>query len=483
MRYFTREVAVVIAVLLLGAAACSNGNQAGSAEATADPAQKTIHVAAGPVSVTIDETGVFPDAEGYTYAEATMHGAIERDDGSEGEYAVPLVLIYPHDGGNGVGVVDWLNTVTLTLGGFSAPADEWRPGQFALSTTGDYLFESGYTYVGVQWDKAVTDHFGSSPPDGGRHHSHLIYGTIDQPGDAFDILRHTADFLRDPSAFEGADGPVPVDTVLSAGFSQTGMLQMTFLSRGKNVRDGELVYDGHLLGKAGLICLAFDDEPPVYYRVEPCNEPPAEDGSKMIHVAAQGDVEAFFRAGRSRFPDRTDWRQYELAGVSHLPATLIPGLDENQNPISSNPVFRAAFNNLARWVRADVAAPPSRFLDGTLNPDGSFDTDLDADGNALGGLRLPHMERLIGGAVAGAPLGTYSGKNPEVNVDPQAEPDIEVLRWIGGYFEPFTDAELAERYPDDEAYLQRITRAVDALLEAGYILEQDRDAYVQEATL
>ena len=481
MRRFNREAVVVTTALLLGVVSCSNDNQAGHAEAIVEPVQEAVHSAPGPVSVTVDAIRDFEGAEGYTYAEVTMRGAVERDDGSVGEYAVPIVLIYPQDGGNGVGVVDWLNTVSLSLGGFTATADEWMPGQFALHTTNGYLLESGFTYAGVQWDKAVTDYFGSSAPEGGEAHSHLIYGTIEKPGDAFDILRHAADFLRDPSALEGAEGLVPVNAVLSSGFSQTGMLQMQFLSRGKNMRNGERLYDGHLIGKAGWNCLTFHNEPPVYSEFEPCNERPAEDGSKVIHVAAQGDVEAFFYAGRSRFPDKPDWRQYELAGVSHLPASLFPGLDENQNPVSSNPAFRAAFENVARWVVEDIEAPPSRFLEGTLNADGSFDTALDEDGNALGGLRLPHMEQLIDGAVAGAPIGTYSGKNPEVEVDPEAELGPHVLRWIGGYFQPFTDAELTERYPDDDTYQQRVARAADHLLQAGYILEQDRDAYVEEA--
>jgi len=56
-----------------------------------------------------------------------------------------------------------------------------------------------------------------------------------------------------------------------------------------------------------------------------------------------------------------------------------------------------------------------------------------------------------------------------------------VIRWIGGYFEPFTDEEIAVRYPDHETYVQRVTRAANYLLENGYILEEDRDAYVREA--
>jgi len=486
MIYSHKAVPVVLLSFLIAVVACNNetaeaasGGMVFTTQGHAIPdnpiSMGGSEEARGPVSVTIDALRPFEEADGYTYIEATMRGTVERDDGSEGGYSVPIVLVYPDDGGNGVGVVDWLNTITLHFGGFAASAEEWTPSRYALYTTEDYLFESGFTYVGVQWDKAVTEYFGSSAPDGAEEQSHLIYGTIEQAEDAFEILRHAADFLRDPSALEGAGDLSAVDAVLSFGISQTGALQMEFMSRGENLRNGDLVYDGHLLGKVGLLCLTPRNEPPAYAVSAPCDGPPVEDGAKVIHVAAQGDVEAFFYAGRSRFPENPDWRQYELAGVSHLPVALSPGLDENQNPVSSQPVFRAAFANLARWVTEDIAAPPSRFLEGTLNPDGTFDTDLDEDGNARGGLRLPHMEREADGTLAGAPLGTYSGKNPD------ADPQAEVLRWIGGHFEPFADEEIAERYPDHETYVRRVARAADHLFEAGYILEEDRDAYVREA--
>jgi len=472
LRYLTKAEPIIMISLLFVIISCSNNNETSNTETTVDSLQKTVHSAAGPTSVTIDAIRPFEEADGYTYVEATMHGIVERDDGSEGKYAVPILIIYPHDGGNGIGVVDWLITIDLHQGDFTATAGEWTPGRFALRTTDGYLFENGFTYATVQWDKAVTDHFGPWAPDGGERHSHLIYGTIEEAEDAFTILRDVAYFLKDPGSLEGAEALVPVDAVLSFGFSHSGTVQMEFMTRGENISNGELAYDGHLVGKAGLLCWTFHNEPPGYADLDPCYETPVEDGSKVIHIAAQGDVEAVLYAGRSRFPDNPNWRQYELAGVSHIPATL-GRLDENQNPASSQPVFRAAFHNLARWVTDGVAAPSSRFLEGTLNEDGTFDTDLDEDGNALGGLRLPHMEQIIEGTVAGAPLGRYTGKHPEGGP--------EQLFWYGGYFGPFTDEEIAARYPDYKTYVQRVSRAADYLLEAGYILEEDRDVYVEEA--
>jgi hypothetical protein len=424
------------------------------------------------MSVSIDTIRPFMEAGGYTYDEATMRGTVERDDGSEGKYVVPIILIYPDNSGNGVAVVDWLITIDLHQGGFTASAGEWTPGRFALRTTDGYLFENGFTYATVQWDKGVKEHFGPVAPDGEEQHSHLIYGTIEEARDAFTILRDFAYFLKDSGPLEGTDGPAPVDAVLSFGFSHSGTLQMEFMSSGKNLSNGELAYDGHIVGKTGLLCWSFHNKPPGYADLEPCYQTPVNDGSKVIQIAAQGDVEAVMYAARSRFPDNPNWRQYELAGVSHIPVP-IGMLDESQNPASSKPVFRAAFQYLTRWVTEDIPAPPSRFLDGTLNEDGTFNTDLDEVGNALGGLRLPHMVQIINGTAAGAPPGRYAGKHPEGGPDD--------LFWYGGYFEPFTGENLAQRYPDRETNVKRVARAADYLLEAGYILEEDRDYYVEEA--
>ena len=106
-------------------------------------------------SVTVNTTRDYENAAGYTYAEITIHGSVARADGSVGLYAVPAVLIYPRPGrGNGVGVVDWLNS---SFYHFFLPTTEFGTFQFTLSATGNYLFEEGYTYVSIQWDKAVTE--------------------------------------------------------------------------------------------------------------------------------------------------------------------------------------------------------------------------------------------------------------------------------------------------------------------------------------
>jgi len=422
-------------------------------------------------AVTIDSIAPYEGAAGYIYLEATMNGRVTREDGSEGEYSVPLILKYPADDGNGVGVVDWVNSSRLQ--NFDWLEDEFLIGQILLTTAGDYLLEEGYTYAAVQWGKSITEIFGPTPPDDGRRYNHLAYGTIERGPDAFQILRDVAHVLRDPSPLQSDRAPSPVDVVLSAGYSQTGALQMAFLSQGQNAKDGELVYDGHLISKIGNICPQLDDVPPDFGMIPvPCTEDPTGDGSKVIHVVAQGDLEAMFMAALVRFEDDPNWRQYELAGVAHIPPSIID-IGGRQNPIESAPVIRGALRSLSLWITEGTPPPPSRFIAGSIDDEGNLNTTLDADGNAVGGLRLPHMEQVIEGRPAGAPLGTYAG------LDPAGEPPFGMF---GGAFVPFSDEELRERYPDHEAYVERVTRAADRLLEEGYIVEADRDAYVRDAT-
>ncbi len=415
------------------------------------------------MSITVDRSHPFDEVNGYQYVEGTMDGVIWRDDESQGEYSVPVVLIYPEEDGNGIGVVDLPNSAPIHM--MPGAGEEWIL-QHTRTTTENYLFETGYTYISIQWDKAVTETFGPTPPDDGSDFNHLAYGTIEQGDDAFHIMRDAAAFLRDPGGFEGDSGPAPVDTVLSFGYSQTAQLINTFLAGGENANGA---FDGNLIGKMGLLCLTFHNEPPLFSEMAPCPDHPASDPSVSIMIPAETDVIAL--AGAFARLDARNWRTYELAGVSHLPAPMFPGFHPNQNHANSQQVFRAAMKNLGMWAAEGIPAPPSRYLDGTIAEDGSFIPEVDEDGNALGGLRLPHMEQFIDGNLAGAPLGTYIGINPVE--------DLFVM--IAGLFLPFSEAELAERYPHRGIYISRVARAAEYLESNGYILPHDKDDYVQAA--
>lgn len=155
-------------------------------------------------SVTVNTTRSYESAVGYTYAEITIQGSVARADGSVGRYSEPAVIVYPrHRRGNGGGVVDWLNSAFYH---FFPPTTEFGTFQFTLLATGTYLFEEGYTYISIQWDRAVTEIFGPTVPDDGQPHNHLVYGSIDRSADAWEILRDAARLLKDPNVYPGG-GP------------------------------------------------------------------------------------------------------------------------------------------------------------------------------------------------------------------------------------------------------------------------------------
>jgi hypothetical protein len=218
---------------------------------------------------------------------------------------------------------------------------------------------------------------------------------------------------------------------------------MQFLIRGRTRWTTSVVYDGHLLGVGGYGCHMVSDEAPFYGGPTPCDGHADDDPSRMMMISAQSDLEFLFRAALSRYPDAHNWRQYELARSTALAYGRLPGLPTNQNPATSGPcsVPRSTTSRCGR--PKGIEPPPSQFIEGEIvsegESQGNLITDVDEDGNALGGLRLPHYGARGRRQVAGAPLGTYTGLNPDVDLE--AEP-TSILVFIGGTFEPFSDEEL-----------------------------------------
>jgi hypothetical protein len=437
-------------------------------------------------SVTVNRSGDFQAGLGYTYAEVTIHGSVARADGTVGQYAVPAVIIYPrHRRANGVGVVDWLNSAfyhffPATTG--SGTLNESGTFEFTRLATGNYLFEEGYTYLSIQWNKKVTGIFGSTAPADGQPHNHLLYGSIERSADAWEILLDAARLLKDPEFFPKHDRPARVKTVLSSGYSQGGAMQLELLAEGL---DPTRVYDGHLIQMIGLTCWKREDVAPHFGFFGDCRPlPTSGDHAPVIVVASETDMliyPAVLGVGKSAFFTRNEanpsWRQYEMAGIAHLPEPILPLGISNQNTGDARPIFRAAFENLTTWVRGKHRGlpPPSRYFDGTVDATDAFVPVTDRDGHFAGGVRLPHVESEVHGHIAGAPLGRHT----PLNFAPLDPPNPFVL--IGGTFTPFTDDELLGRYASPRQYVKRVRRAADSLGARGYITTKDRWALIAAA--
>jgi hypothetical protein len=187
------------------------------------------------------------------------------------------------------------------------------------------------------------------------------------------------------------------------------------------------------------------------------------------------------RFGKSAFftrnADNPNWRQYEMAGTSHLPQPILPVGPTNQSTADARPIFRAAFRNLTMWTHGRYRRTPPKSLHfpGSVDSNDAFVAETDADGHFAGGVRLPHVESNVYGRVAGAPLGRHTPIN-FVEQDP-----FNPFVFIAGTFTRFENVELLRRYPSRYQYVKRVIRAAYDLAARRYITDTDRNALIAAA--
>jgi len=372
-----------------------------------------------------------------------------------GAYDVPLTLAFPQrsEDYSGVALVDLINTI-FVIGAFPPPTPNEPKPLARVQLTDEYIFGSGHVYLGVHWDKAAVEALG--------------IGTIAAGGDAWTIIRDAAALARNPLPIPAQSRPQGVGKVIGYGFSQTGALMRNFYFSHQNTGGGGLAFDGALFGGSAGHCL----DPAGGSRFE-CAGAVADCG-KVYVLNTESDAE---RGGFLERAETADYRVNELAGVAHIPMPILPfDAAPNQNPILYGPAARAALRNLIAWTEG-VEPPSSNYI--ALKSEESLlfgvrfrHAARDADGNAVGGIRLPHMTATDQSGEIGAPLGTYVGQDLAQTLGVVA---------MGGRFTPFDSTKLKSLYPDHETYVERVTKAAEGLVERREVLEQDAQAFSDEA--
>jgi hypothetical protein len=181
-------------------------------------------------------------------------------------------------------------------------------------------------------------------------------------------------------------------------------------------------------------------------------------------------------------------RVWELAGAAHADTYTISGcrhddgtlsgarlaellrpttnllIGQTQTPINAGPqqhyVAQAALAHLERWARGGAAPPraPRLAVDADLS---GF--QLDERGNVRGGIRTPWVD---------VPVAVLSGLG-QVG---------EVFVVLFGQTLPFDVDTLADLYPGGAAeYLERFEASLDATIEAGFLLAEDRTEILEVA--
>ena len=222
--------------------------------------------------------------------------------------------------------------------------------------------------------------------------------------------------------------------------------------------------------------------------------------------------------GTEDLPDASNVRVYYVAGSRHgsgsVPASDGGGQFKN-NTLDYDWAQRGLMAALDAWVREGKEPPPSRhpkLADGTMVPHSRLkfpavpgvqwptqvpggyrwdvDTPLsplpfllsqvDVDGNEIGGIRLPEQE---------VPLGTMTGW--QFRSERIGAPHTLIVN-SGAYIPfPVTRAErektgdprlsIEERYANRADYLAKVTKVANALAKERYVLQRDVSAMIEAA--
>ncbi|MEP7069809.1 MAG: alpha/beta hydrolase domain-containing protein [Usitatibacter sp.] len=193
-------------------------------------------------------------------------------------------------------------------------------------------------------------------------------------------------------------------------------------------------------------------------------------------------------SGTAERPAPANMRMYDIAGASHVIVAKAPqSCKVAPGRLDWTPVSRALLLRLNDWVATNAEPPASALMplesaapDAALKAPSYFAGAViqvprhDADGNALGGVRLPDLV---------APLGTHIGLN---------EPRSRECMLVGAY-KGFaatkaqreaagdTRPSIAERYRDRDDYVNRIRVAARDLMQQGFLLPEDAAVIVQAA--
>ncbi len=380
---------------------------------------------------------------------------------SSAAYKTRILVRRPTDPGrfSGVVVVEWFNVTS----------------QIDLDVDFKFLsheiLRSGHAWVGVTAQAVSLESNGTGPlgPDvlGLIAWDSARYESLYHPGDAYsyDIYSQVGATLKAPGDTDPLAGLKP-EMVLADGESQSAFALLTYVNA---IHSGALVYDGFLIHSRGGTGLPLSDGvlATAPARVRTDLQAPVFQFTTESDLYGLGEGDYSFP--RARQPDSDTVHTWEVAGTAHADAYSLEQLNKQGNlqfdsfyDLSSilgivntapqNLAMNAALHALVAWVRTGKA-PGSAAPIETLNEA----IVRDVRGNALGGVRLPHME---------APVAVQTGEGP-----------IQ----FSGQTIPFDQATLDALYPSAQAYIQAVEGAAQAAVDGGFLLPADAETLIAQA--
>ena len=263
--------------------------------------------------------------------------------------------------------------------------------------------------------------------------SHLFSTPETEDGLIWDVMNQLGLLLKGSGRDKVLPG-FPCPRVFATGFSQSSQYLRTWIAAFHDqarTEDGRPLYDGYLAIGGPVMARMHQCASDVTLQ-DPRQRLKISD-ARIISLSSEGEI---WMAHHTRQPDEiapaSGIVSYEVAGGSHFAAEVSsvgPSLISSQTPPTAamqampefslqqaaaallppgtrlndlpwKPIERGAFHNLKVWVRDGVTPP----LGQPIITDCHGEIVRDVHGNALGGVRLPHID---------LPLATYRGSLSE----------------------------------------------------------------------
>ncbi len=447
-RIWNSGIASGLALLL---ASCGSGGD--GAGQTASP------VTAAQVSGPIGDAGIQGHALwdswydladlGYVEEEYFVSGTAQSqaDPAQSAAYTTRILVRRPIDAAafNGTVILDWVNVTAQ----FENAVDTLEAHPL--------FHRDGYAYVHVSAQAAGLCCVPVLTP---KMWDPVRYAAIDHPGDdyAFDMFSQIAQTMKRPDDIDPMAG-LPVERVIAVGQSQSGTRLRDYLIA---VQPRARVIDAFLIHADGSGEKTYPADPAaptiqLLSEREATPEAPNVSGNYRlweiagaahqdfwigVHQVQGQSVRAVSGLRQAGSADDALHVQAGNYGEQYDPGQFICIVEGTQFPLRY--AVMRAIDALDRWLR-DGTAPPQ-------GPRFAFDDSgtlaRDADGNALGGIRLPPID---------VPVATYRSD----------------LCDLGGITIPFTELQLLQRYPTHADYACQMKAATERSLAQGFLLPED----------
>jgi hypothetical protein len=415
------------------------------------------------------------------------------------EYSSDIMLLMPAtpSKGNGTLIVDVPNRGRVYgIALYNSPRDEpFESGTLAQGT--GFLQDRGFALAEVSWELGKGAQLPTFVDAAGKTQY------VEAAG--FAIMRDAGEYF----ARAQGDNPLKgaIKHVLASGKSQSGRFLKTLLLNGFNQTHGHRVFDGmHIFvsGSGLLPILRSSPGPQSSGDAAPSFQDPdfkgvhegpftigeilakvtarKETPPKIVMISSTTDFLSLRASmgrtgndGTKEQPIPENVRMYDIAGASHA-VLLKSDCKLPRERLDWMPVSRATLLHLDKWVAANTAPPANRLM--PLEP-ATGDPEVlaapktspkavierpkrDADGNVLGGVRLPDVA---------VPLGVHAAQQ-----DPAS-----FACALAGAFLPFDDAKIAARYKNRDDYVNRIRIAARSLEAEGFLLPDDAAVIIAAA--